>query len=232
MSSNFEEIIEKTKPYAELLSQVSNSAVFIVDKFGTYYYLSDRFSLFGYQSSDLNIEQYPYYLNQRIHPDDLVALRSLQIQLFELIYNLQAEEQNSYKHIFEFRGLAPNNEYIRVISQHQLLAITPDNFLLLGIVDISPDQTPDLGIRFRLMNINTGKIVPFSINNNTDISLTKREIEILQLANSGMFSKDISEKLSISINTVNRHRQNILQKMNADNIIEATAFARKLGLLD
>jgi len=82
------------------------------------------------------------------------------------------------------------------------------------------------------MNINTGEIVPFSITDDQDTQLSKREIEVLKLANKGMFSKEISEKLFLSIHTVNKHRQNILQKLNADNIIEATAFAKRLGLLD
>ena len=47
-----------------------------------------------------------------------------------------------------------------------------------------------------------------------------------------MLSKKISNKLSVSIHTVNKHRQNIMQKMNANNIIEAMEYARKLGLLD
>ena len=65
-----------------------------------------------------------------------------------------------------------------------------------------------------------------------NIKLTKREIEILKLVNKGMFSKEISDNLSISVHTVNNHRQNILQKMNTDNVLEAINYARKLGLLD
>ena len=41
------------------------------------------------------------------------------------------------------------------------------------------------------------------------------------LPKEGMFSKEISEKLNISIHTVNRHRQNILEKLQVDNMIEA-----------
>ena len=51
--------------------------------------------------------------------------------------------------------------------------------------------------------------------------LTLCEREVLALAKEGMFSKEISEKLNISIHTVNRHRQNILEKLQVDNIIEA-----------
>lgn len=78
----------------------------------------------------------------------------------------------------------------------------------------------------------TGNIVPFPLTEESNINLTKREIEILSLVNSGMFSKEISDRLSISIHTVNNHRQNILQKLNTDNIVEAINFAKKLELLD
>ena len=33
--------------------------------------------------------------------------------------------------------------------------------------------------------------------------------------------KEISEKLNISVHTVNRHRQNIFEKLQVDNMIEA-----------
>ena len=39
-------------------------------------------------------------------------------------------------------------------------------------------------------------------------------------------SKDIAQTLSISINTVNRHRQNILEKLQVNNSIEACGLLR------
>ena len=52
---------------------------------------------------------------------------------------------------------------------------------------------------------------------------------MLLLANEGMFSKKkISEKLNISVHTVNRHRQNILEKLQVGNIVEAIAFAKRM----
>ena len=48
----------------------------------------------------------------------------------------------------------------------------------------------------------------------------------------GVFSKEISNNLSISVHTVNNHRQNILQKMNTDNVVGANNLGRKLGLMD
>ncbi|WP_428838896.1 LuxR C-terminal-related transcriptional regulator [Gelidibacter algens] len=42
----------------------------------------------------------------------------------------------------------------------------------------------------------------------------------------------MSDKLSISLHTVNTHRQRFLEKLGANNSIEAVIFASKFGLLD
>ncbi|MDU1890401.1 MAG: LuxR C-terminal-related transcriptional regulator [Dysgonomonas sp.] len=228
-----DKIWEKHRPYVELLSQMNNSCIFVAERHESYLYLSPNFGdFFGYKLEELESSHDSDFLERRIHPDDLQILGSMQIRLLNYICSLPEDEQKSYKHIFEFRVLGKNNEYIRIISQHQILDTSPKgNPILLGVVDISPDQTKDTGIRFTLMNFKTGEIIPFDINDNTENNLTKREMEILKLINDGMYSKEISGKLFISIHTVNRHRQNILEKMNVNNVQEAINYTRRLGLL-
>ncbi|MCH5719559.1 helix-turn-helix domain-containing protein [Niabella hibiscisoli] len=58
--------------------------------------------------------------------------------------------------------------------------------------------------------------------------LSGREKEILKLVQIGKISKEIAEQLFISVNTVNRHRQNILKKMSVSNITQACALAANL----
>jgi len=48
----------------------------------------------------------------------------------------------------------------------------------------------------------------------------------------GLLSKEISNKLSISVHTVNTHRQRFLEKLGANNSMEAVVFASKFGLLE
>ena len=62
--------------------------------------------------------------------------------------------------------------------------------------------------------------------------MTNRELEVLRFMKKGLLSKEIAEALKISINTVNSHRQNILQKLKANNSIEAVNFAQRLGLFN
>ena len=61
--------------------------------------------------------------------------------------------------------------------------------------------------------------------------LSEREKEILRMIDKGMSSKEISEMLYISIHTVSRHRQNILEKLHAKNSSHACNVAKSLRLI-
>jgi PAS domain S-box-containing protein len=60
------------------------------------------------------------------------------------------------------------------------------------------------------------------------LKLTPREIEICNMVKGGLTSKDISNSLSISYRTVEKHRRNIRQKIGISNKdINLTSFLRK-----
>ncbi len=61
--------------------------------------------------------------------------------------------------------------------------------------------------------------------------LTQREKEVLTLIKAGKLSKEIAELLGISLHTVNRHRQNILEKLSVGNSVEAIMAATVMRLL-
>jgi DNA-binding NarL/FixJ family response regulator len=61
--------------------------------------------------------------------------------------------------------------------------------------------------------------------------LTARELEVLKLIAEANTSKEIAEKLFISIKTVDRHRQNILDKLGMRDRVELTRYAIRRGLI-
>ncbi len=63
------------------------------------------------------------------------------------------------------------------------------------------------------------------------VPLTKREAEILRLIQKGLLSKEIADKLCVSIHTVNIHRQNLLRKLGVQNSIEAIRIGYETGIL-
>ena len=54
--------------------------------------------------------------------------------------------------------------------------------------------------------------------------LSDREIEIIQLIKKGYYSKEISNKLGITLKTVNSHRYNILKKLELKNTAALVHF--------
>ena len=61
-------------------------------------------------------------------------------------------------------------------------------------------------------------------------SLTSREREILQLIAEGYSSQDIARRLTISAKTVDRHRANLMEKLDIHNIAGLVHFAIQNGL--
>jgi two-component system response regulator NreC len=62
--------------------------------------------------------------------------------------------------------------------------------------------------------------------------LTPREREVLILIAEGLSNAEIGEKLVISVKTVDRHRENIMRKLNMHSRIDLVKYAIKRGLLD
>ena len=220
------------KPHVETLAQMIQSPVFVVVRDEGYPFLSPRLDMLGYDIPESGWSPDDGFLKSRLHPDDREVFDDFLTRLFHYLTGLPRQQRKCYKYIFEMRHLGKGDRWIRIVCQLQILDFSAQgNPIELGTVDISPDQTPDEGLRFTLMNIETGEIVPFDAHDRSENSLTRREMEILEYIDRGMYSKEISERLSISIHTVNRHRQNILEKTNAGNAREAINYARRLGLL-
>jgi DNA-binding NarL/FixJ family response regulator len=60
-------------------------------------------------------------------------------------------------------------------------------------------------------------------------TLTNKEIEIVTLITRGLTSKEIAEKLFISVRTVETHRHNILKKLGLPNAAQLSVWAREKG---
>lgn len=62
------------------------------------------------------------------------------------------------------------------------------------------------------------------------IELSEREAEILQMISEGKSSKDIAISLTISVKTVETHRQHIMEKVGVHNVAALTKYAIREGL--
>lgn len=63
-------------------------------------------------------------------------------------------------------------------------------------------------------------------------TVTQREKEVLKLLSEGYTNKDIAGFLHISVKTVEKHRSNLIGKLDLHNIAQLTAFAIEKGLIE
>jgi DNA-binding NarL/FixJ family response regulator len=71
-----------------------------------------------------------------------------------------------------------------------------------------------------------------SVHDNIPITLTIREIEVMNLICQELTAQEIAEKLFISVRTVDGHRNNLLEKTGARNTAGLVIFAIKNNLVD
>jgi len=65
-----------------------------------------------------------------------------------------------------------------------------------------------------------------------DVELTQREAEVLQLIAEGYANKQIAAELNLSVKTVEKHRQQVMQKLNIHNIAGLVRHAAAKGIIE
>ena len=228
-------IVQKHSVILQALSDMGNSGTGIFDycKRQVVFFSSNFGSLLGYVPSDYE-ETGQQFFGSKIHPDDARMLSFNSVSALKIFNHLSSDEKLNHKMISEYRMMNAQNQYVRLVEQYQVLKLDQEGqlWLAFNIVDVSPNQEASESSKSQLLNFRTGKITPLEAPPKAPFELTKREMEILGLVKNGMLSKEISTKLSISVHTVNTHRQRFLEKLGANNSMEAIVFASKFGLLE
>jgi DNA-binding CsgD family transcriptional regulator len=74
---------------------------------------------------------------------------------------------------------------------------------------------------------------PFAVNQERlrELSITKRELEILALIAQGMSNREIAEKLFVSENTVKTHSSRLFDKLSVKRRTQAVQIGKEMGLI-
>jgi DNA-binding NarL/FixJ family response regulator len=63
-------------------------------------------------------------------------------------------------------------------------------------------------------------------------NLTPRELEVLKLLAQGLPAKAVAQQLTVSLKTIETHRQHIMEKLEIHNIAGLTKYAIRAGLVE
>ncbi|UQB70477.1 response regulator transcription factor [Epilithonimonas zeae] len=159
-----------------------------------------------------------------LNPDDVLQKHILELQFFQFIKTMAFDKRKDFCIISKLRLLSNSRSLI-----HKMFYFSDVHHknVELALCLYHFDFLPSSDYTGMIINTAEGSIIQQTEVENSNF-LSAREKEILKMIQSGKKSKEIADFLFISINTVNRHRQNILEKMRVSNTTEACTLASKL----
>jgi DNA-binding NarL/FixJ family response regulator len=110
-------------------------------------------------------------------------------------------------------------------SSAQILA-TAVREVLKGNIFFSAD------IAKRLEKKNKKSLSSAGVVKNKNFRLSSREAEVLQLIAEGKANKEMAGELEISIKTVEKHRQHLMEKLNIHDTAGLTRYAISAGIIE
>jgi DNA-binding NarL/FixJ family response regulator len=97
-----------------------------------------------------------------------------------------------------------------------------------GIVDIREERNRI----FEILLESTSPLKSDDLPDDLNYELTKRELDVLVLVARGLMSKEIADRLNISIHTVISHRKNITRKTNIKSVAGLAMYALMNNLVE
>jgi len=188
-------------------------------------------TMLGYAPSEFNVSMYM----DSIHPEDRPWFLTFETRTAEFLSQLPVEKLMKYKVRYDFRFKKKDGDYIRVL--HQVAVVEHDEtggiIRTLGVnTDITHLKKEGKPVLSYIGMDGESSYLDINIKNmlfKSDEVLTRREKEILLLLTEGKLSKEISEALNISKQTVDTHRKNMLSKNKVTNTGELIGKAVKEG---
>lgn len=197
-----------------------------------YAYVDHRFKdLTGYESDDLLIRGNYFITTRLMDPEDVASYYKILKKINEYLLHVPCNAQSEYQVSFDYRIKLRDGKKIRLLQQ--IVAMEFDEqgrlmYTLDRLTDITHWEKDDEMV-LTITGPNPshqliyypGRTVQEQI---TDI-FSKTEIKILRLLAEGLSSKEIAERASISFNTVNTHRRNMIRKASVKNTSELIQYA-------
>jgi len=109
----------------------------------------------------------------------------------------------------------------RSVTEELLLAIRAAS---QGEIYLSPAISRSIVADFLMLQADTDASSPFE-------RLTSREREVLQLISEGHTNKAIAQVLKVSVKTVEKHRANLMSKLNVHDLAGLIRMAIQHGLV-
>jgi len=217
LEKHIEKIIELDSflPYSSTFFCITNTQEL------SFEYVSKNFTAcLGLERSALKAKGMQYFWS-RIHPEDLEQwLKALNDLMKFTLDKIDLEERSKMSYTWNYRFKNSKNDFVNIIQNTTPLQFDVDEKPIIGLAHytiLSGELKMPVCASAKLLNDKMEYETVYYNNFSQKLlsdGVSNRERDIIRLLALNYSSKQIGEKLSISSNTVDTHRRNILKKLN------------------
>ena len=212
---------------------VGDSYYFIINHHSLQFEIVSREleDILGYTPSEYNIP----FMTEKIHPEDKPWFLTFGNKIIEFYSQLPIDKLVKYKTRYDIRHRKKNGDYARLLYQGMVIEHDESGKFLRSlnlqtdITYLKEDGTPVLSFIGMDNEPSYLDVATKNIFIESKEDLTKREKQVLKLLIEGKLSKEISDVLKISKQTVDTHRKNMLHKKNLNNTSKLIGKAIRYG---
>ena len=200
-------------------------ACFDYRKLGLAFYTGNVEELTGYPASMFREKGMETTFNMT-YPEDRAEIVRFQKIVFDSFHQLTLKEKHTFEFSYTTRWVnRKTNKISWVLGKVKPYLIDSGGNFAMDLHIImqlhTPPKTAGYDWNYSYQKEDGTRIfVSKNSPNSREVSLTKKEREIVKVILEGKESKDIAEHFNISVNTVATHRKNILKKLKARNVGE------------
>lgn len=231
-----DKLLENYKQWVEAYVKIEKciGVLSVYDTDTSYIYFGEYGRILGHANEKMTIDSsFEDEIFSKIHPDDVNERHILELRFYQFMASIPIEDRENYHTESILRFLTDDGEQL-VLHKTFPLACMKNGSIWLSMCIYSPavGEKPRKGIGGRIVNNVTGERVNTDVYEKMDKQiLSARELDILSLLAKGLASKEIADRLNISVYTVYRHRQNIITKLRVRNTAEAVQIGMEMRLI-
>ncbi|MCU0325969.1 MAG: LuxR C-terminal-related transcriptional regulator [Spirosomaceae bacterium] len=177
---------------------------------------------------------YGYYL--KYVPDkDLELLLKINAVGFDFYERLPLEDRMHYSISYDFHLKNDEGKLILINQKLTPMFLTDDGKIWKAICIVSLSSEKSSG-NVKIYRSGENKVYNYNLCTNVwevehKMTLTKREVEILQYSVRGYTINEIADAIFVSPDTVKFHRKKLFEKIDVTSITEAIAYATNNKLI-
>ena len=223
----------RNQDYLEAISaftRLTYESIYVIDyEKMSFEYVSDNpLFLCGLSAEEVKAMGYEFYFKY-VPQSDLEMLSIINEAGFDFYEKLSVSEKKLYSITYDFHLTNKDNKQVLINHKLTPMLLTAEGKLWKSLCAVSISNSKSAG-NIYIYKQGSDEMWTLDIQTRTwqkssKASLTKKEVQGLQLHAQGLTINEIAEKLCVAPDTVKYYRRRIFERLNVNTIIEALSYA-------